>query len=108
MAGFRPVSAGIWSAGIRRRWLDVAGFRRRQYFFDRMLLDSDAAGFLRPNIAGFRQLDIKHEWKELEFNFRKRFTIFKTVNRFLKIKEAFTVKPKMIFVDNYFLPYQTS
>jgi hypothetical protein len=29
------------------------------------------------------------------------------VNRFPKIKEAFTVKPKMIFVDHYFRPYQT-
>jgi hypothetical protein len=28
------------------------------------------------------------------------------VNRFPKIKEAFTVKPKMIFVDHYFRPYQ--
>jgi hypothetical protein len=28
MARFWPVSAGIISAGIRRQWLDVAGFRR--------------------------------------------------------------------------------
>jgi hypothetical protein len=32
----------------------------------------------------------------------------KTVNRFSKIKEVFTVKPKMISVDHYFRPHQTS
>jgi hypothetical protein len=45
--------------------------------------------------------------KDEEFNFGKRFMIFKTVNRFSKFKEGFTVKPKMIFVDDYFRPYQT-
>jgi hypothetical protein len=63
--------------------------------------------FQQPTIAKFRQSDIKHACKDKEFNFGKRFTIFKTVNRFPKIKEAFTVKPKIIFVDHYFRPYQT-
>jgi hypothetical protein len=45
--------------------------------------------------------------KEEELNFGKRFTVLKIVNRFPKIKEAFTVKTKMIFVDHYFRPNQT-
>jgi hypothetical protein len=45
--------------------------------------------------------------KEEELNFGKRFTVLKIVNRFPKIKEDFTVKPKMIFVDCYFRPNQT-
>jgi hypothetical protein len=61
----------------------------------------------RSTIAGFRQSDIKHACKDQEFHFGKRFTVFKTVNHFPKIKEAFTAKPKMIFVDHYFRPYQT-
>jgi hypothetical protein len=52
-------------------------------------------------------LDIKYACKDEELNFRKRFTVLKIVNRFPKIKEAFTVKPKMIFVDCYFHPNQT-
>jgi hypothetical protein len=63
--------------------------------------------FRRPTIAGFRQSNIKRACKNEEFNFGKQFTLFKTVNRFPKIKEAFTVKPKMIFVDHYFCFYQT-
>jgi hypothetical protein len=59
-------------------------------------------GFRQPTIAGFRQLNIKCVCKDEEFNFKKR----KTVNRFQKIKEGFTVKPKIIFVDHYFLSYQ--
>jgi hypothetical protein len=59
-------------------------------------------GFGRPNIAGFGQSDIKRACNDKEYNFGKRFTVFKTVNRFPKIKEAFTVKPKMVFVDHYF------
>jgi hypothetical protein len=65
-------------------------------------------GFRQPIIAGFLQSDIKHAYKDQEFNFGKRFTVFKTINRFPKIKKVFTVKPKMIFVDHYFRPYQTS
>jgi hypothetical protein len=72
-------------------WLDVAGFRALPRFW-------------RPTIAGFRQLDIKRACKDEEFNFRKRFTV---LNRFSKIKEAFTVRLKMIFVDHYFRLYQT-
>jgi hypothetical protein len=64
-------------------------------------------GFRRPTIARFRQSNIKCACKDEEFNFEKRFTVLKIVNRFPKIKEGFTVKPKMIFVDHYFLPYQT-
>jgi hypothetical protein len=63
--------------------------------------------FERPTIAGFDQPDIKRACKDEEYNFGKRFTVFKTVNRFPKIKEGFTVKPKMVFVDRYFRPYQT-
>jgi hypothetical protein len=66
-------------------------------------------GFQRLTIAGFRQSNIKRACKDEEFNFRKRFTVFKetfkTVNHFPKIKEVFTVKPKMIFVDHYFRSY---
>jgi hypothetical protein len=40
----------------------------------------------------------KHAYKNEEFKSR---------NRFPKIKEAFTVKLKMISVDHYFHPYQT-
>jgi hypothetical protein len=64
-------------------------------------------GFRQPTIARFGQSDIKRACNDKEYNFRKRFTVFKTVNRFSKIKEAFTVKPKMVFVDHYFHPYQT-
>jgi hypothetical protein len=45
--------------------------------------------------------------KKEEFKFIKRFTIFKTVNRFSKIKEAFTVKLKIISVNHYFRSHQT-
>jgi hypothetical protein len=61
--------------------------------------------FRRPTNVGFRQSDNKRACKDEEFNFEKRFTVFKTVNRFPKIKKGFTVKQKMIFVDNYFRPY---
>jgi hypothetical protein len=64
-------------------------------------------GFRRPTSARFRQLDIKRVCKDEKYNFRKRFTVFKAINRFPKIKEVFTVKPKMVFVDHYFRPYQT-
>lgn len=63
--------------------------------------------FERPTIVGFGQSDIKRTCKDEEYNFGKRFTVLKIVNRFPKIKEGFTVKPKMIFVDRYFRPYQT-
>lgn len=68
---------------------------------------TERAGFRRLTIAWLRQSDIKHACKDEEFNFRKRFTILKIINRFLKIKEIFTFKLKMIFVDHYFCPYQT-
>jgi hypothetical protein len=63
--------------------------------------------FERPTIAGFDRSNIKRACKDEKYNFGKRFTVFKTVNRFPKIKEGFTVKPKMVFVDRYFRPYQT-
>jgi len=86
-----------------------------------MLPDSDAvmipaieccrtpalAGFWQPTIAGFRQSDIKRACKDKEFNFEKQFTVFKTVNRFPKIKEAFMVKLKIISIGHYFRSYQT-
>jgi hypothetical protein len=37
----------------------------------------------------------------------EEFKYEKTVNRFPKIKEAFMIKLKMIFVDYYFLSHQT-
>jgi hypothetical protein len=58
-------------------------------------------GFGLPTIAGFGQSDIKCACKDEEYNFGK------TVNHFPKIKEGFTVKLKMVFVDHYFRPYQT-
>jgi len=42
-------------------------------------------------------------YKNEEFKSKKLFTVFKTINRFLKIKKSFTVKLKIIFVDRYFL-----
>jgi hypothetical protein len=93
----RPES-GPSASGFR--WLDIAGFRQ-------------------PTITGFQQSDIKCVCKDEEFNFEKRFTVFKTVNRFPKIKQGFMVKPKMIFVPtkhskipklffkNHFIPKQT-
>jgi len=41
--------------------------------------------------------------KMKSFKSEKRFTV---LNRFLKIKEAFMVKLKMISVDHYFRPHQ--
>jgi hypothetical protein len=64
------------------------------------------AGFQQSTIAEFRQSDLKRACKDEEFNFGKQFMILKIVNRFSKIKEAFTVKLKMISVDHYFQPYQ--
>jgi hypothetical protein len=55
-----------------------------------------------PGDGGFPQ-----PCKNEEFKSRKRFTVLKTVNYFLKIKEAFTVKQKMISVDHYFRFHQT-
>jgi hypothetical protein len=49
----------------------------------------------------------KHAYKSEEFKFIKRFTVFKTVNYFSKIKEAFTAKLKIISFNHYFHPYQT-
>jgi len=63
-------------------------------------------GFGRPTITRFGQSDIKHACNDKEYNFGKRFTVLKPVNRFPKIKEAFTVKTKIVFVDHYFRPYQ--
>jgi hypothetical protein len=87
-AGSRPV----WPD----QWLDPSKFGRILARSGRLL-----------TMAGFRQSDIKCACKDEEFNFGKRFTVFKTVNLFSQIKESFTVKPKMIFIDHYFRPYQT-
>jgi hypothetical protein len=64
-------------------------------------------GFGRPTIAGFGQSDIKRAFNDKKYNFGKQFTVFKTINCFPKIEEAFTVKPKIVFVDHYFRSYQT-
>jgi hypothetical protein len=62
--------------------------------------------------SGYQQIPVPGRFsqtcvcKNEEFKSRKRFTDFKTVNRFLKIKEVFTVK-KIIYVDHYFCSYQT-
>lgn len=45
--------------------------------------------------GGFLQTCMQNE----EFKFKKRFTVFKTINRFPKIKKAFTVKLKIISVN---------
>jgi hypothetical protein len=55
-----------------------------------------------PSGGGFPQ-----PCKNKKFEYRKRFTVLKTINSFSKIKEAFTVKQKIISVDYYFRPYQT-
>jgi hypothetical protein len=47
----------------------------------------------------------KRACKNEKFKFEKQFTVF--INHFPKIKEAFMVKPKMIFIDHYFCPNQT-
>jgi hypothetical protein len=88
MAGFRPVSAGIWSAGIRRRWPDVAGFQRCMDSDDRLLPDSDN-----------QILNVRERTKSLISKNNLWFL------RFSKIKKKFTVKLKIIFVDHYFCPY---
>jgi hypothetical protein len=44
----------------------------------------------------------KRVCKNKEFKSRKIFTVFKTVNRFPKIKKDFTVKQKIISIDHYF------
>jgi hypothetical protein len=49
----------------------------------------------------------KRGYKNEKFKSRKRFTVFKTLNRFSKIEEIFTVKLKIIFIDHYFCPHQT-
>ena len=43
-----------------------------------------------------------HQFENEMLKIRNRFTIFKTVNHFPKIKEEFSVKGKMISVDYYF------
>jgi hypothetical protein len=70
------------------RWPDVAGFWPRLDSDDQPLPDS---GNQVSNVGARAKTLIS----------------VKTVNRFSKIKEAFMVKPKMIFVDHYFRPYQT-
>jgi hypothetical protein len=72
-----------------RHPVSVDGFRRRQDTDDRMLSDSGPVGFRRSTIAKFWQSDIKRACKKEEFNFGKRFTVLKIVNRFLKIKEGY-------------------
>jgi len=103
------IPVGIWSVGGRIpadfRWTDSgAGWIPAT----RCCRTLAPAGFQRPAIAKFCRSDIKHSCKDEELNFEKRITVLKIVNRFPKIKETFTVKSKMIFVDHYFRPYQTS
>jgi hypothetical protein len=70
------------------RWPDIAGFWPSLDSDDQPLPNSD------NQVSNVRART-------------KTLISVKTVNRFSKIKEAFTVKPKMIFVDYYFRPYQT-
>jgi len=49
----------------------------------------------------------KRVYKDEELKSIKQITVFKTVNRFLKIKKTFTVKVKMISVDHHFQLRQT-
>jgi hypothetical protein len=83
----RPESGLPASGNGGRVSSDVAEFRCRLDSDDRPLLDF---GYWISNV----------HVNDKEFNFGKWFTIFKTVNCFPKIKEGFTVKPKMIFVDH--------
>jgi hypothetical protein len=41
------------------------------------------------------------------FNSKKQFTVFKTINHFSKIEEAFSVKLKMVFIYHHFRLHQT-
>jgi hypothetical protein len=61
-------------------------------------------------IAGIQRVpsdSYKCVCKNEKFNSRKRFMVFKTVNRFPKIKNAFRVKLKIISVDHDFRLHQT-
>jgi hypothetical protein len=78
--------------GIRHRSVAVAGFQQ-----------ASLAEFL-PGSARIRQDPIR-SCRILAILARSSY--FKTINRFLKIKKAFTIKLKIIFVDHYFCPYQT-
>jgi hypothetical protein len=91
----------IWSAGIWRWWPDLG---TGSILAIRCCQTPVPTGFRQSTIVEFRQSDIKRACKNEEFNFGKQFTVLKTVNRFRKIKEVFTVKLKMIFVDHYFSP----
>jgi hypothetical protein len=120
--------AGIWSAGIRRRLPGITGFWHKLLYsgtggipatiagIQPMPPDSDNRipkfGDLRQYIWATNKLQCtaftdshKHACKNEEFKSRKRFTVFKTVNRFPKIKEAFMVKLKIISLYHHFWLY---
>jgi hypothetical protein len=58
----------------------------------------------RANWISTTDNQVSNVCKDDEFNLGKRFTVFKAVNRFPKIKEVFMVKMKIISVDHYFRP----
>jgi hypothetical protein len=70
------------------RWPNDARFQPGLNFDNQPLLDSDN-----------RISNVRVKTKSLILK------KVKIVNRFPKIKKAFTVKPKMIFFDYYFHPY---
>lgn len=95
-------------AEIWQRWLNVVGFQQTSARFQHL---SDA------KIRGTSSIDSNHQqtsmscsgrfsqttYKNEEFKSKKLFTVFKTVNRFLKIKESFTIKLKNNFCWPLFL-----
>jgi hypothetical protein len=122
MKNSRTVYNGIWqpspeSSYVRRCWIlakldgiptkrpescKVAGFRQQ-------FSDFGQTKWILTEISGFQEKVAGSNSSQVVANFYKRsckneeFKSFKTVNRFSKIKEVFTVKLKMIFVDHYFL-----
>jgi hypothetical protein len=70
--------------------------------------DQDGSRPFWPDQAGFRPIS-DHGRIQARFcrNLVRRHRATMAINRFSKIKEAFTVKPKMVFVDHYFRHYQT-
>jgi hypothetical protein len=52
-------------------------------------------------------LAVVYQFENVTLKLEKWFTVLKRGNHFTEIKEDFSVKLKMIFVDYYFTPHQT-
>jgi hypothetical protein len=91
------------------QWRKIeSDFRFRPIWPESCMSESGRTSQILASVAGFRQSNTKIRGSSaIESKSIKRFTIFKIVIRFPKIKEAFMVKLKMIFVDHYFCPHQT-